>query len=455
MKEAVLALELERRYSKDRILEMYLNQIYFGHGAYGVEAAARTYFGKSVSELNVREAALHRRAAPRALRVLAVRARRGGQAPPRAGAAADGGLRRAQGGRRQAAGPLGSRADPARAAPHHRPVLPRVRAADARGEVRRRHGLQGRAERLHHAQPAHAARRRAGAARGAQGAGGPHAERAAPASIPKAPSSRSSRPPATCGRMVGGYDFFRSEFNRAVQARRQPGSAFKPFVYIAALESGFTAATPRRRRAGVVRRRSRRPGLEAGELRSQVPRPHDAAAGDRGVGQRRDREAAGAHRASTAPCRWRGASGVTSPLDVNLSLALGTSDLTLLEMTSAYGALANQGVWMPPTTIRYVTDAQGKLLEEHLAAGTRGASRRRRRTSSPTCCAESSSAAPGRRPRRWAGRSPRRPARPTTTRTRGSSASRRSSPRASGSATTGRAASGRTRPARASRCRSG
>src|SRR5204863_9355537 len=58
MKEAVLALELERRYSKDRILEMYLNQVYFGHGAYGVEAAARTYFGKSVGELTVRESAL-------------------------------------------------------------------------------------------------------------------------------------------------------------------------------------------------------------------------------------------------------------------------------------------------------------------------------------------------------------------------------------------------------------
>src|SRR3989449_4236875 len=58
LKEAFLALQLERRYSKDRILEMYLNQVYFGHGAYGVEAAARTYFGKSVSELNVREAAL-------------------------------------------------------------------------------------------------------------------------------------------------------------------------------------------------------------------------------------------------------------------------------------------------------------------------------------------------------------------------------------------------------------
>src|SRR5438045_2000330 len=58
MKEAALALELERRYSKDRILEMYLNQVYFGNGAYGVEAASRTYFGKSVTEINVKEDAL-------------------------------------------------------------------------------------------------------------------------------------------------------------------------------------------------------------------------------------------------------------------------------------------------------------------------------------------------------------------------------------------------------------
>src|SRR4026208_2083160 len=58
LQEAVLALELERRYSKDRIIEMYLNQIYFGHGAFGVEAAARTFFGKSVTELSLSEATL-------------------------------------------------------------------------------------------------------------------------------------------------------------------------------------------------------------------------------------------------------------------------------------------------------------------------------------------------------------------------------------------------------------
>src|SRR5262249_47523947 len=58
LKEAVLALTLERRYSKDRILDLYLNQIYFGQGAFGVEAAARTFFGKSVTELTLSECAL-------------------------------------------------------------------------------------------------------------------------------------------------------------------------------------------------------------------------------------------------------------------------------------------------------------------------------------------------------------------------------------------------------------
>ena len=58
LKEALLALLIERRYSKDRILELYLNQIYFGHGAFGVEAAARTFFGKSVTNLTLAESAL-------------------------------------------------------------------------------------------------------------------------------------------------------------------------------------------------------------------------------------------------------------------------------------------------------------------------------------------------------------------------------------------------------------
>ena len=166
--------------------------------------------------------------------------------------------------------------------------------------------------------------------------------------------------------MVGGYDFFRSEFNRAVQARRQPGSAFKPFIYIAALESGLTAGHPGRGRAGVLRRR----GPMA---RSWKPENYDrkfrgsttlqqALEESVNVVTVKVQERVGLNRTIQVARRF----GITSPLDVNLSLALGTSDLTLIELTSAYGALANQGQWLPPTTIRYVTDAQGKLLEEHL-----------------------------------------------------------------------------------------
>jgi penicillin-binding protein 1A len=168
--------------------------------------------------------------------------------------------------------------------------------------------------------------------------------------------------------MVGGSDFFRSEFNRAVQAKRQPGSAFKPFIYIAALEAGFTPAS----------QIEDSPVSFAVGRNGQVWKPENYDRKFRGsttlqqaieesinVVTVKLQERIGLAKTIQVARRL----GITSPLDVNLSLALGTSDVSLLEMTSAYGALANQGVWMPPATIRYVTDAQGKLLEEHVPEG--------------------------------------------------------------------------------------
>jgi penicillin-binding protein 1A len=165
--------------------------------------------------------------------------------------------------------------------------------------------------------------------------------------------------------MVGGYDFFRSEFNRAVQARRQPGSAFKPFIYMAALENGFTAAS----------RVEDAPVSYAVGPNGQAWKPENYDRKYRGYTTLQQaleesvnivtvkvQEQVGLNKTIRMARRF----GITSPLDVNLSLALGTSDMTLIELTSAYGALANQGQWLPPTAIRYVTDAQGKLLEEHL-----------------------------------------------------------------------------------------
>ena len=143
-----------------------------------------------------------------------------------------------------------------------------------------------------------------------------------------------------------------------MQARRQPGSAFKPFVYIAALEAGFTAAS-RVEDAPV--------SYSIGGGNVWKPENYDrkyrgattlqqAIEESVNVVTVKLQERVGVNRTVQVARRL----GVTSPLDVNLSMALGTSDLTLLEMTSAYGVLANQGTWMPPTTIRYVTNASGQ-----------------------------------------------------------------------------------------------
>ena len=364
MKEAALALELERRYPKDRILEMYLNQVYFGNGAYGVEAASRTYFGKSVTELNVKEAALlaglprapstyspfeHGEAAKRRREVVLRRMVEYGalkDADAKKLARADLGLIPPE--RRRTTGQYfleyvqqtleakyGADMVFKGGLNVYTTLSPTMQLA---AEQSLKDGLKALEGRSKTARP------------------GEHPEGAIVTIEPQTGYVRA---------MVGGYDFFRSEFNRAVQARRQPGSAFKPFVYVAALESGFTPAS-RVDDAPV--------SYAVGGGQTWKPENYDrkfrgpttlqqAVEESINVVTVKLQEQIGLSRTVRVARRF----GITSPLDVNLSLALGTSDLTLLELTSAYAALANQGAWLPPTTIRYVTDAQGKLLEEHIA----------------------------------------------------------------------------------------
>ena len=364
LKEAVLALELERRYTKDRILEMYLNQVYFGHGAYGVEAASRTYFGKSVSELNVREAALlaglprapttyspfeHGEAAKRRREVVLRRM-------------VDYGALNEPDAKRLARADLGL-IPPERRRTTGQYFLEYVQQtleAKYGADMVFKGGLNVYTTLSPTMQLAAEQALREGLkaleGRTAKGRGPEHPEGAVVTIEPHTGFVRA---------MVGGYDFFRSEFNRAVQARRQPGSAFKPFIYMAALESGLTAAT----------RVDDAPVSYAVGANGQAWKPENYDRKFRGsttlqqaleesvnVVTVKVAEQVGLSRAVRLARRF----GITSPLDVNLSLALGTSDMTLIELTSAYGALANQGQWLPPTAIRYVTDAQGKLLEEHL-----------------------------------------------------------------------------------------
>jgi penicillin-binding protein 1A len=364
LKEAVLALELERRYPKDRILEMYLNQVYFGHGAYGVEAAARTYFGKSVSELNVREAALLA-GLPRAPTTYS---------PFEHGEAArrrrDVVLRRLveYGALKDAEAKRLARADLGLIPPERRRTtgqyfldyVQQTLEAKYGADMVFKGGLNVYTTLSPTMQLAAEQSLRDGLkaleGRTVKGRPGEHPEGAIVTIEPNTGYVRA---------MVGGYDFFRSEFNRAVQARRQPGSAFKPFIYIAALESGLTPAT----------RVDDAPVSYAVGANGQSWKPENYDRKFRGsttlqqaleesvnVVTVKIQERVGLSRTIQVARRF----GISSPLDLNLSLALGTSDMTLIELTSAYGALANQGQWLPPTTIRYVTDPQGKLLEEHL-----------------------------------------------------------------------------------------
>ena len=168
--------------------------------------------------------------------------------------------------------------------------------------------------------------------------------------------------------MVGGYDFFRSEFNRAVQARRQPGSAFKPFVYIAALESGLTPATTIEDAPVTYpfgqNGKPWKPDNYDRKFRG-VTTLQQAVEESINVVTVKLQEQIGIRRTVEVARRL----GVQSPLNDDLTIALGSSDLTLLELTSAYGTLANQGVWVAPTAIRYVTDAEAKLLEENIPQG--------------------------------------------------------------------------------------
>src|SRR5881397_2980402 len=367
MKEAALALELERRYPKERILEMYLNQVYFGNGAYGVEAASRTYFGKSVTELNVKEAALvaglqrapstyspfeHGEAAKRRREVV---------------------LRRMveYGALKDADAKKLARADLGLIPPERRRTTGQYFLEYVQQTLEAKYGadmvFKGGLNVYTTLSPTMQLAAEQALRDGLKALEG-RSTKARPGENPEGAIITIEPQTGYVKAMVGGYDFLRSEFNRAVQAKRQPGSAFKPFIYIAALEAGFTPAT----------RIEDSPVSYPTGSNGQTWKPENYDRIFRGpttlqqaieesvnVVTVKLQERIGINRTVQVARRL----GITSPLDFNLSLALGTSDLSLLELTSAYGALANQGVGMPPVTVRYVTDGQGKLLEEHVPEG--------------------------------------------------------------------------------------
>ena len=368
LREARLAGRLEHQYTKDQILSMYLNRAYFGHGAYGIGAAVETYFGVPLSNIDLPRAALLAGLlrAPAALdpfrHAAAARARRDAVVSRML---VYGLVTRAQAALAMRA-PLGVRLDaPLRTrAPYFVQYVEDQILSDPafgtteedRANALYQGGLTIRTT-LDPALQSYAEQAVASVL------GRPNDPDVALVAID--PHTGAVRA------MVGGRDFARAPFNFAVQAQRQPGSAFKPFALAAAMEDGIspdktyaaweTTLHPDATSSWRVRNYD---GFGSGtmSLRSAMERSVNAVYArlvmDIGPG-------------SVAGMAQR--AGITSPLDTYPSIALGALHygVSPLEMASAYGTFANDGVHMDPHGIASATDTHGNLLyDETTLRGT-------------------------------------------------------------------------------------
>lgn len=360
LKEMVLALKIEQRYTKKEILSLYLNQIYFGSGAYGVEAAAQTYFGKSARDLNLAECALLA-GLPRSPKRYSPF-----KDPERALG------RRAYVLNRMADMHIITREEAEEAKKAPLPSQPHTAISGPapyfveyiRQKVEERFGS------------------------GILYSGGiniytsindelqAHAEAAVKAGVAEVEARRSKKiknpPPLQAAlvaiepatghirAMVGGMDFGKSQFNRAWQARRQPGSAFKPIVYAAALDKGFGPADLIDDYPATFSTSDKKTWTPENFTKTYHGKVtlRKALAQSLNVATVRLLEKVGIEETIKYAQRL----GIKSGLTPYLSLALGSSDITLLELTSAYAVFANHGVRLDPVAILSITDITGRRL---------------------------------------------------------------------------------------------
>ena len=345
VQEMMLAFWLERTYSKEQILTAYINRVYLGNGAYGVDAAARTYFNKPAHDLDLRESA-----------VIA-------------------GLLRA----------------PSRFAPSHDPVESMNRAKTVLQAMVDEEYITDRQRREAIASVA--------IPRTKPGSGGDGryyadwvvdqlggmveetaqdiivsttldmelqrlAERHIDMILSKNDKDVSQAALITMDNggavkaLVGGRDYRQSQFNRATQAMRQPGSAFKPIVYLAAIESGLSPDDVIPDEPLRVGRWS--PENFDGKYRGPVSARTALAESINTVAVRVFMRAGSEHVIAVAR-----ALGLTTPLEKDPALALGASEVTPLELTSVYASLASGGRAISPFGIKEIRSRQGQILYRH------------------------------------------------------------------------------------------
>jgi penicillin-binding protein 1A len=340
LQEIVLALWLEHKFTKTEILEHYLNRVYFGAGAYGVEAAAQRYFGKSARQVTLSEAALlaglvkspsrltptknYDGAERRAQRVLA--------------AMSDAGLLKTE--IAQAAMALGPTIVRASGGGSSNYVADWVMdvlndlvglveediVVDTTIDV----AFQAAAEKALLDQLTQKGQR-FGVEQGALVA---------------------MTPDGAVRALVGGRNYAENQFNRAVAARRQPGSTFKPFVYLTALEHGLTPESVRDDRP--IELKGWRPENFNREYFGPVTLTQGLANSLNSVSVRLTLELG-----PTAVVRTAHRLGISSKLEANPSIALGTSEVSVLELVSAYAPFANGGLAAIPYVVERVRTAHG------------------------------------------------------------------------------------------------
>jgi penicillin-binding protein 1A len=346
LQEAMLAVWLERVYSKDAILAAYLNRVYFGAGAYGVDAAARIHFNKPPRDLDLRESAIiagllqsPSRFSPqrnpdlaqkRAALVLAAMAEEGYIRPEEAATL-------------QAA-PLLPRRKPGagdsvryfadavidevttKIGPIDRDIIVTTsfdRRLQTIAESKLETMLESEGAKLNASQAAFIA----------------------------------MTPDGRVRALVGGVSYRDSQFNRATQAKRQPGSAFKPFVFLAALEHGYTPRTEVNDTP--FERRGWRPGNFSGTFKGVIPL-EEALADSVNTATVRVLDQVGVPVVIETAKRL----GLQARMPNDLSLALGTGEVTLQNLTGAYAVFANGGTPIESHAVVTIADRFGKILYE-------------------------------------------------------------------------------------------
>ena len=342
--EARLAGDLERMLSKDEILELYINRIYLGAGAYGLDAAAHTYFGKAPKDLTLAESAMLA-SFPKAPSRFAQQAQ-SARAKDRQAYVLDQMVEAAM-------------ITPTQAAEAKTQTL--VFAKD-QPDGFSGHALDYAVERVHEILPnlppdmviklsldltMQAAAQKA--VENGLATMGKDRRASEGAALIIENSTGAIRA------MVGGRDYLKSQFNRATQARRQPGSSFKMFVYAAALEDGMTPGTVRFDMPVTIQ--NWRPRNYGGEYAGAVTLSYALAESLNTVAAQIGDEI-GIEKVTALAHEF----GVRSDLHNYPSITLGSDEVTLMEMTTGFGVLAKGGLQMSPYIIEEIRNSKGDLL---------------------------------------------------------------------------------------------